>query len=269
VLQKIVGWPSLCQTSNAVSYQVKVHVDDFGVSATFDATNANGCHTPHIYTALAHAHAHAPSTPTGVPVLITDTAGIRDGPDVGEIEREGIRRAVVAADQADIRVHVYDSTTAPADDHNHAAFDFDQHSDGDACGDGAAHPRVRSTGSPRLVVWNKVDAVSTLLSPSLPLQRRDAGLDQTGRTLDTLPPTASLPPPDHKISCVTGEGIAELLGALEVLVHDMTAGAVTEDAALCNARHRAHLEDCTAGQVTTRARRVLHYRHLFSGVCLL
>ena len=40
----------------------------------------------------------------GVPVVLADTAGIREAGD--EIEREGVRRALKRASEADIRLHV-------------------------------------------------------------------------------------------------------------------------------------------------------------------
>ncbi len=44
----------------------------------------------------------------GVPCILSDTAGIR--PDAGEIEAEGVRRAIRAASQADLVLSVFDST---------------------------------------------------------------------------------------------------------------------------------------------------------------
>ena len=47
----------------------------------------------------------------GVPVVLADTAGLRESGD--EIEREGVRRAVERAEQADVRVAVFDATAWP------------------------------------------------------------------------------------------------------------------------------------------------------------
>ena len=44
----------------------------------------------------------------GFPVVFQDTAGMRDGDGVGEVEQEGIRRARAAADGADLRICVQD-----------------------------------------------------------------------------------------------------------------------------------------------------------------
>lgn len=49
----------------------------------------------------------------GLPVRISDTAGLRESDDI--IESEGIRRAVARADESDIRILVHDSTHAHID----------------------------------------------------------------------------------------------------------------------------------------------------------
>ncbi len=55
----------------------------------------------------------------GVPVVLSDTAGLRESGD--EIEREGVRRAVERAEQADVRVAVFDATAWPdLDERTHA-----------------------------------------------------------------------------------------------------------------------------------------------------
>lgn len=48
----------------------------------------------------------------GYKVIISDTAGVRASSD--EIENEGIRRAINAAEEADIVIHVVDSTVRDA-----------------------------------------------------------------------------------------------------------------------------------------------------------
>ncbi len=47
----------------------------------------------------------------GVPVVLSDTAGLRESED--EIEREGVRRAVDRAQRADVRVAVFDANVWP------------------------------------------------------------------------------------------------------------------------------------------------------------
>src|SRR5262249_54321598 len=53
----------------------------------------------------------------GFPVTVADTAGLREiagaGDAQGEIEREGIRRALARADAADLKILVLDATVPP------------------------------------------------------------------------------------------------------------------------------------------------------------
>lgn len=50
----------------------------------------------------------------GYPILLADTAGLRDVAEGGDpIEREGVRRALARAEQADLRLVVYPAGTAP------------------------------------------------------------------------------------------------------------------------------------------------------------
>lgn len=54
---------------------------------------------------------HEKITLNGLPITLTDTAGLRDTSDV--VEREGIRRAYLAIEQADLLLLVYDLSTEP------------------------------------------------------------------------------------------------------------------------------------------------------------
>src|SRR5438309_5189299 len=56
----------------------------------------------------------------GLPVVFTDTAGLREGGD--EIEIEGIRRSRAALEQADVILHVIDVSQPPAAPENIANF---------------------------------------------------------------------------------------------------------------------------------------------------
>lgn len=48
----------------------------------------------------------------GHKAIVTDTAGVRESAD--EIERQGIKRALTAASEADVVIHVIDSMAQPA-----------------------------------------------------------------------------------------------------------------------------------------------------------
>ena len=80
----------------------------------------------------------------GLPLHIIDTAGLRDSDDL--VEKEGIRRAEQAIEQADAVVLVMDS----------------QHSDGPL----KAHAGIFSDNKPVLVVWNKIDLPQACPAPS-------------------------------------------------------------------------------------------------------
>lgn len=68
----------------------------------------------------------------GFPVIIMDTAGLRDG--AGAVESEGIRRALKSADEADLRIWMAESRSYPEP--------------GEACA-------RREEGD--LLIWNKID----------------------------------------------------------------------------------------------------------------
>lgn len=58
----------------------------------------------------------------GYPVVLVDTAGIRDSEE--EIELEGIRRALRRADEADVRVRVFDAYNWPPNETDFSAADI-------------------------------------------------------------------------------------------------------------------------------------------------
>lgn len=78
----------------------------------------------------------------GVPLHVVDTAGLRDSPEVDEVERIGIERAWGRIRQADVVLFLHDLTRA--DDPAHAQADA-------AIADGLP------AGVPLLHVWNKLD----------------------------------------------------------------------------------------------------------------
>ncbi len=78
----------------------------------------------------------------GVPLHVVDTAGLRDSPEVDEVERIGIERAWGRIRQADVVLFLHDLTRA--DDPAHAQAD-------------AAIEADLPRGVPVLHVWNKLD----------------------------------------------------------------------------------------------------------------
>lgn len=101
----------------------------------------------------------------GFPVIIMDTAGLREG--AGVVESEGIRRALKSADEADLRIWMADIDVWPEP--------------GEAC-------EGRRDGD--LLVWNKMDSVSVRdrkeISGSSPLMisaKTEEGIDLIIETL--------------------------------------------------------------------------------------
>src|SRR3984893_13875050 len=94
----------------------------------------------------------------GYPVVLADTAGLRDSEDV--VEQEGLRRALLRAAEAEIRLFVFDARCP-----------------GEACG-ASAWP-----GSDTLLVANKIDLVSPRGNPPSPAWPVSA---LTGEGIDAL-----------------------------------------------------------------------------------
>jgi tRNA modification GTPase len=132
----------------------------------------------------------------GYPVMMLDTAGLREAADV--IEAEGVRRARARAEAADLRLLMFDGVAWP---------DLD----------------------PETLALVDDDAVPVLNKCDL---RRVAGpIRVRGR--------AVLP-----VSCLTGEGIPELLDILAERAASLLAAG--DEPLLTRARHRAALRDAAA-----------------------
>jgi tRNA modification GTPase len=98
----------------------------------------------------------------GLPVVLADTAGLRDSTD--EIEQEGVRRALARTADADIKVVVLDATAWP---HVDAA--------------------VRAQIDDRaIVVWNKIDVATGANPTGVADQPALAVSARTGSGIDTL-----------------------------------------------------------------------------------
>ncbi|MCH7936026.1 MAG: tRNA uridine-5-carboxymethylaminomethyl(34) synthesis GTPase MnmE [Proteobacteria bacterium] len=145
----------------------------------------------------------------GYPVIVADTAGLRDigdggngGPGVIDVEAEGIRRARGKAREADLRLAVFDGQAWPeTDSHTAGLVDADT-----------------------LVVINKSDL---------------------GRL---APPLIVGGQPGLAISALTGDGIETFLAVAAERVAGLmeTTASSTIGPALTRARHREALEECRA-----------------------
>ncbi len=167
----------------------------------------------------------------GYPVVLADTAGLRDSTDM--IEQEGLRRALRRAEEAEIRLFVFDA--------RHPA---------EATG-AAAWP-----GADTLLVANKIDLLSPSSDgphPSPPPQAGEGMAPGSCRIERQTPSpagggglgwgqhgTASLPQAALAVSALTGAGLDALLAALS----DRIAHAYRLEApVLTRARHRQSLEE--------------------------
>jgi tRNA modification GTPase len=153
----------------------------------------------------------------GFPVVLADTAGLRESADA--IETEGIRRALARAQQADLKLILLDATIAP---------------------DAVTTAQIDDQA---VVVVNKIDLLpgrggGREAESPLPLRGRVRVGGRSGP--DALP-----------ISVKTGEGLDKLLSALTTRV--ATALQPGESPALTRLRHRQALEDCVGALVRARA----------------
>ncbi|XP_024135183.1 tRNA modification GTPase GTPBP3, mitochondrial isoform X2 [Oryzias melastigma] len=155
----------------------------------------------------------------GFPVLLSDTAGLRDSTDL--IEQEGVRRARERVQQADLTLVVVDSVLLPCEVQKAADILQENLT--------SVLPDLKQTNKDRcLLVLNKTD-----LLPEA--HRRE--LERELNEVSGLPPVCLL-------SCQTHEGLQDFLSVfhsrLKILCGDPLSGAPT----LTQARHRAHLQQC-------------------------
>ncbi|MGA8550722.1 MAG: tRNA uridine-5-carboxymethylaminomethyl(34) synthesis GTPase MnmE [Stellaceae bacterium] len=156
----------------------------------------------------------------GYPVLLADTAGLRDSDD--PVEQEGLRRALKRAEAAELRLFVFDARH-PAEARGAAAW----------------------PGPDTLLVANKIDLLTadpdSLMEPPRPPAGGEGGVrgacSSAGRLRDRLPAGA------FAVSALTGAGLDPLLAALTARIAETYR---LETPILTRARHRQALEDAAA-----------------------
>jgi len=167
----------------------------------------------------------------GYPVVLADTAGLRDSDDI--VEQEGLRRALRRAGEAEIRLFVFDARCP------------------DQAEGAAAWP-----GPDTILVANKVDLIwsenppaTALWKPAhpnpLPASREREGpaeREGEGRQSANGSPNR-LPEEAIPVSALTGEGVDGLLSMLGERVAQTYRFEVP---VLTRARHRQALEDAAA-----------------------
>ena len=157
----------------------------------------------------------------GYPVVLADTAGLRDSADL--IEQEGLRRALARAAAADLRLFVFDARCAE-----------------DAAG------VAQWRGADTLLVANKIDLLSPPSSAGLTRgSRSDAEMAGSSPAMTSM----GFPAETFAVSALTGAGLPELIAALAARIAGRYDGAAP---LLTRARHREALE--VAGDALRRAR---------------
>ncbi|XP_026200977.1 tRNA modification GTPase GTPBP3, mitochondrial isoform X2 [Anabas testudineus] len=161
----------------------------------------------------------------GFPVHLSDTAGLRESPDL--VEREGVRRARERMEQADLTLVVVDSALLPCDAEQGAAF-LQGHLR--SVLSNQEQPETALPADKCLLVLNKSD-----LLPEDGRQKLTGEL----RRVSGLPPICL-------ISCHSNEGLQDFLTVLHSRVKTLCGNPLSGAPTLTQARHRAHLQQCKA-----------------------
>ncbi|HVY12846.1 MAG TPA: tRNA uridine-5-carboxymethylaminomethyl(34) synthesis GTPase MnmE [Alphaproteobacteria bacterium] len=155
----------------------------------------------------------------GYAVTLADTAGLREAAD--EIEQEGIRRAIARAQEADMKLVLFDAAEAPdekslslLDEKSIAVLSKADIPSGVTPAKAGVHDRPEGTAQRHFV--------DARLPPALKLRR-------TGRGHDGV-----------KVSSKTGEGVAELLNLITQRLSDWAEGKSAAPP-LTRQRHREAL----------------------------
>jgi len=181
----------------------------------------------------------------GMPVVLSDTAGLRSGSE-DPIERLGMVRSADEAAKAHVQLWVFDASTpvppvldaasaaaspataTAATATSPAAADSAAGEDADGVG---AEATGGVAGAPlQLLLRNKID-----------LSRGGEGGAEGGDTAGGVPAERQ-----WRISCTTGEGVAPFLDQLGGIVRQLYGSDEGETPLVTRARHRQHLEGCVA-----------------------
>ncbi|KAM7409689.1 hypothetical protein PAMA_001265 [Pampus argenteus] len=161
----------------------------------------------------------------GFPVLLSDTAGLRDSLDL--VEREGVRRARERVQQADLTLVVVDCAHIPPDAQEAPAF-LQEHLR--SVLPSQEQPQTAFPVNRHLLVLNKSDL--------LPEEHRQT-LSRELRWISGLPPVCL-------VSCHTKEGLHDFLTVLHSSIKSLCGDPLSGAPTLTQARHRAHLQQCLA-----------------------
>jgi tRNA modification GTPase len=185
----------------------------------------------------------------GLPVLLSDTAGLRESTD-DPIEQQGILRTLGEARRAQVQLWVYDATDPPT---RAAQLDtvalgagaarsagVDGAAD-EALGEGAVLGEDASSAV-QLLVLNKLDL---LHSPGLLHSPAEPTGTSGSAEMGAFPWSPLLARErQYHLSCTTGEGVQPFLDALSQMIASKYGASDREAALITRARHREHLRRC-------------------------
>mmetsp|Transcript_17368 Transcript_17368/g.31643 ORF Transcript_17368/g.31643 Transcript_17368/m.31643 type:complete len:631 (+) Transcript_17368:67-1959(+) len=165
----------------------------------------------------------------GLPVLLSDTAGLRQGTD-DPIERQGMLRAANEAKRAHVQLWVYDAAAPPTHESQLDADSVSATSGGHATptSDGSELAGAGAEEVVRMLVLNKIDLLKE-------------HSENPSKTFSSLLPASSQWP----ISCASGTGLQPFLDALSTVIADRYGStSEREPVLITRARHREHLQRC-------------------------
>jgi tRNA modification GTPase len=186
----------------------------------------------------------------GYPVILADTAGLREADD--PVEREGLRRARARAAAAEIRLFVYDARQ-PADAAGAAAWPGPDTLLVANKVDLLDHPRATSGKTAMSGLVPGIDAATTDTAVGGRAADRAGACGDDGNA-QSAGAGPALPFP---VSALSGDGIDRLLRALAVRVAENYR---IEAPVLTRARHRQALEDAAAALDRARAADLVELR---------
>lgn len=171
----------------------------------------------------------------GLPVTLLDTAGIRETDD--PVELEGVRRAQARAADADLVLWVVDASDASNAEANTPGSEKSE-----SC-------------QSRWLIRNKIDLIQGLRSdaPAAAISGSSESMGRSNNSLNVMVNSRLIHKNESRnhidesqfnVSAETGDGVPELLSALEGQASGFLAGA--ESALITRARHRKALEDAVA-----------------------
>ncbi|KAM4807623.1 5-taurinomethyluridine-[tRNA] synthase subunit GTPB3, mitochondrial [Rhinophrynus dorsalis] len=151
----------------------------------------------------------------GYPIIMSDTAGLRDSQD--PVEKEGVRRAKERLGDADILVAVVDASEIPL-----TKISLLAHLQSLLCS-----PSSEDTAREVILVLNKADLLKEPVFTNLNELFKDPEL-----------------PPLCLLSCHTGQGVGDFLSILRKSLENICGDPLQGTPSLTQTRHRLHLTRC-------------------------